>query len=484
MAKSSLRNAEFAYVSLVAPIFQSSILRNRSRLPIFRSGIQLVILTLLGWGWASEAPAQLADPLQVEAKIASSTYFLGQGFELRVGVVASQRPRIDLPRIGGAVVWKLGVDARSISKTGIGSIVAEESLFVVSFRVVAQRTGALEIPPLRVQVGNRSGHSQPIRVTIRPVPPSGRTAEFLGGVGQFTVAAEALPRIVRVGQELDFRIKVTGPAAWGMNSHPELSRFGRVGLGLRIESKPDEMTEEPPQRTFVYRLRPTRAGEAVLPPVAIAAFDPTLSRYITRATSSVPIRVVAVPAFDPTSIDRDGPKIKFARSAWGSWVLSGVALVGASAALIWVRRRTHRRRLLGPAAARRYAARLARSYLSAARATGRSGGSSIPTASNGDAGSVPDNDAAQRVADELMHYLEIGLGRPTGALTPDEACQGVADLTGCEDLAGQAGRLAARCDRVLYGDPSGAGRRRELRESARVLFEALGRARISRTGAR
>ena len=102
----------------------------------------------------------------------------------------------------------------------------------------------------------------------------GRPAEFLGGVGRFELKAEATPRVVRVGQELDFRIKVTGPAAWGMTDRPELERFDRLPLGLRIEPKPDETTGEPPARTFVYRLRPTEAGEAVLPPVAIAAFDP------------------------------------------------------------------------------------------------------------------------------------------------------------------------------------------------------------------
>jgi hypothetical protein len=91
---------------------------------------------------------------------------------------------------------------------------------------------------------------------------------------------------------------------------------------------------------------------------------------------------------------------------------------------------------------------------------------------------------AQRVSEELIHYLAIGLGRPTGALTPDEAWQGVVDLTGSDELAGDAGRLAARCDRVLYGDLTGDGRASDLRASARELFEALGRARASRTRVR
>ena len=142
-----------------------------------------------------------------------------------------------------------------------------------------------KFPRFRCRLKDRSGRSQPRSVSIQTVPLLGRPAEFLGGVGRFELHAEASPQVIRVGQELDFRIKVTGPAAWGMTDRPDLGRYGRLGLGLRIEPKPDETTNEPPARSFVYRLRPIHAGEAVLPPVAIAAFDPALSRYVTQVTT-------------------------------------------------------------------------------------------------------------------------------------------------------------------------------------------------------
>jgi hypothetical protein len=475
MIENLLRKAEFAVGRSLRGL---TTLRDRADRRIFRVGLLVGIVTLSGCVRAAKGRAQVIEPLRIEARTEPGTCVVGQAFELRVSVIAGKPPQIDPPRIDGAQVWKIGTKARSI-KAGIGSVVAEESQFVVSFRVVAQRSGKFEIPRILARVGNRSGQSEPIRLTIGPVPSSGRTADFLGGVGHFSVAALASPSVVRVGQELDYRIRVSGPAAWGMNGRPVLSRFQRLGLGLRIESRPDELTEEPPERTIVYRLRPTKAGDAVLPPVAIAAYEPSLSQYVTRVTSSVPIRVVAVPAFDPASIDGDRPKSKSARSAWAALLLWGLVLAGTSAALVWVRRRTRRRRALGPVAARRYAARLARRY-AADPGSRRGGGASARIASNQDAGSGTDDDAAQRVHGELMHYLEIGIGRPTGALTPAEAWQGVRDLTGSHDLAGQAGRLADRCDWALYGDLTGAERAREIRERARVLFEALGRVRRSR----
>ena len=122
---------------------------------------------------------------------------------------------------------------------------------------------------------------------------------------------------------------------------------------------------EPASRTFVYRLRPTKAGEAVLPPVAIASYDPALSRYVTQVTPSVPVRVVAVASFNPATIDDPESSRgsgRFIWVAWAVWGPSAVLLLAASALLTLVRRRMRRIRLQGPAAARRYATtRLAQS---------------------------------------------------------------------------------------------------------------------------
>src|SRR5207244_3900850 len=119
-------------------------------------------------------------------------------------------------------------------------------------------------------------------LTVQTVPLEGRPAEFLGGVGSFSVRADVSPTTVRVGGELTYRINVAGPAAWGMTSRPDLVRFDRIAVSPRIEALPDETVNEPPSRTFLFRVRPSLAGHAVLPPVTIAAFDPEIGRFITK----------------------------------------------------------------------------------------------------------------------------------------------------------------------------------------------------------
>jgi hypothetical protein len=62
-------------------------------------------------------------------------------------------------------------------------------------------------------------------------------------------------------------------------------------------------------------------------------------------------------------------------------------------------------------------------------------------------------------------------------LTPEEAHRGVALCSGSDELGASAGRLAARCDAILYRDASGptGDEPDRLIDDARGLFAALGR---------
>jgi hypothetical protein len=423
------------------------------------------------------------DPVRVEAEVGRGPHFVGQGIEFRISVVGKRgRPKIDLPSIPNVSAWLIATDTRPITRSAIGSIALEENLFLTRFRLVPKHSGILQIPSVPVRVEKRSGRSGPIRVEIAPVPAAGQTAAFLGGVGRFTLGARVSAAAVRVGQEFDFRITVRGPAAWGMTSPPELARYDRIPLGLRIRSGPTETKDEPPERTFIYRLRPSRPGDAVLPPISIASFDPAVSRFMTLATPSVPIRVVAVSAFDPSTID-DGTKSggtgRFSDGPWIAWSLSTLALVGAYASLRMVRKRLQRLRLAGAAAARLYAAGLARNLGSLGFPAANAGDGSTKTASSTDDPVDPDRRAARRLSDVLIRYLELGAERPPGALTPDEASLGVTQVSRSADLGAEAGRLMASGDRVLYGEATGDPGAHEFIEQARALFQALGQVKIS-----
>ncbi|MHB1562396.1 MAG: hypothetical protein ACYC61_33565, partial [Isosphaeraceae bacterium] len=154
------------------------------------------------------------------------------------------------------------------------------------------------------------------------------------------------------------------------------------------------------------------------------------------------------------------------RRRWIVGIGAGILLVGSAGALAWARRRARKAgRLVGPSTARRHAAAFAREL--AHRPGSRTG--SNPSG------------LALAISLALVRYLELGIGRPPGALTPDEAGAGVRDCTGSEELGEVAARIAARCDGVLYRDASETAGSAEvvddpevLRRDARELFERLG----------
>src|SRR5512135_837135 len=430
----------------------------RHKIPDAQSLVRAVIAPAFLLGLMS-VPATGQDdvPLVVRTQVAPGVHRVGQAIEVRVGVVAAgERPEVVPPKVAGADLTLVGTSSRPIVASGIGTLVLERDQFLSRFRLVPHRTGTLEIPPFRARLGERTGASRPLRLSIGALPPVGRPAEFLGGVGPFEVAAEASPTTLRAGQEFEFRIHLTGPGALGATRRPGLARFDRVTLGLRVEPRPTDVVAEPPSRIFRYRLRPTRAGEAVLPPVAVAAFDPESDQYVTKVTAGVPIRVVAVPRFDPTSLD-DGPEPNTASTRAverGTLHIGfGAGLLLASLVLAWAWRRPDRRS--GPG---RLARQLSCSF---------------------DAGRAPE-EVARAITDGLIEYLALATARPRGALTPDEARRGILQAAGSTDLAARAERLVARGDRVRFAREDADTE--ELVSAAWLLFSDLGRVTVRKRG--
>jgi hypothetical protein len=396
---------------------------------------------------------QTPKSLRVRAQLSGSPYYVGQAMTLQVSVIAhGERPSVVTPRIVDADVIPLGVDLKPISASGIGSLVLENNQFLSRYRIVPRRPGVLKVPAISARLGERSGVSEPIRVTIEKVPDWGRPGSFLGGVGPFELEAGASPSRVRVGQVLDYHLRVTGPAALGMTQSPQIDRDHHLSPGLRIEPEPAEAVAEPPSRVFRFRLRPTRAGNLVIPPVAIAAFDPKLRRYMTKASPSVAVQVVDVPRFDASRLEYvprslgEGPPWPRILAAVGVGTLSIALCAGAC---LRVRRSSRRRR------SRLVAGRLLTRVL-------------------GDVdGSLTSAEAGRRLTEGLAEYLHLVRARPRGVLTPEEAREGLAAATRDDGLGDRAGRLVARCDRAQYAieGPS----TEELLAEARPLFDDLGR---------
>lgn len=391
---------------------------------------------LLGLALTPASLALDADPLKVTVVLSPRPYYVGQAIEARVEVApAPGSPSVEPPRIKDAEVFAIDPDPSSPS--------------IARFVIVPGHAAAVDLPPFRARSGDRSGASRTLKLSVVNVPAEGRTSAFLGGVGTFEVLAEAEPTSVRQGETFDFRVRISGKAAFGSVRAPELNEWNSPAM--KIEPVGGEIQPKGTSaRTFRYRIRALKAGRLTLPPIPISAFDPATRRYATKATSSLTIRVEEPPRFDPDRLDYPTNSTESDRSRYGPRFLAGAALaavLGTSLAAWLVARRLRKSR---PADPRIVALEL----------------------SKGLEGVVDDEaEAARAVAEALTTFLHRVGGRNPGVLTPPEARAWFERLTGEPGLADLAETLMTRCDRARFGLRSEVARGL-ISEGGRFLGEA------------
>jgi hypothetical protein len=322
------------------------------------------------------------------------------------------------------------------------------------FWVVPRRPGRLEIPPFRVELEGRAGVGKPTRLSVQNVPTAGRTSAFLGGVGRFEPSAGVEPASVVAGQPAEFWVRIEGPAAYGSGLAPSLERWGELARELEASTATvgDVETGSQPSRTFRFELRASREGKLTLPPLAIAAFEPSRKLFETRYTPSVTLEVTSPPRFDPARI-RFGTSNTSARSsAWIAWLAVGGALVLGLAG--WRIRRRRGARRVGPIERAR-------------RISSTFEVSEDPVA------------VARAISEGFARLIH---GEAVGVLTPPEAFAMVERLTGGDSLASSVEGLLEVCDRIQFGgDAIAAG---TLVPEARLLLERVAEELASAEGGR
>lgn len=160
-------------------------------------------------------------------------------------------------------------------------------------------SGEVEIGPLSMNVGIVQGprdffdmfgttqtvkvESKPLRLTVLPLPESGKPAEFTGGVGRFTMTAE-LDRTSTTGSEpINLTIRVSGTGNIRLIEKPVIP----AATGLKIldpEIKDQVQTSGDVikgSKTFRYPVIPQADGKYVLPAIKMAYFDPGDKSYHT-----------------------------------------------------------------------------------------------------------------------------------------------------------------------------------------------------------
>ena len=160
--------------------------------------------------------------------------------------------------------------------------------------------------------------SEPLTVTIHPVPSANRPDSFNGGVGRFELSADAAPTALRVGDPLTLTLTVQGEPGSLLETVRPLALHEQADLAeaFKVPADPPAVKTENNAKIFTYTLRPRQADVRAIPPIEMAYYDPDTKRFEQVYSDSIALRVEGAAALDTSDvvvIEDRSPKSRLGR---------------------------------------------------------------------------------------------------------------------------------------------------------------------------
>jgi hypothetical protein len=132
--------------------------------------------------------------------------------------------------------------------------------------------------------------SEPAPLEIKPLPANA-PPNFAGAVGNFTLAVEANPKSVQVGDPITITSTISGRGNFDRLNAPALEdENGWHKYPPSSKFKQDDDVGISGAKTVEMVLSPNE-NKAVIPPLIFSYFDPAKENYVTLRSEPIPIRV-------------------------------------------------------------------------------------------------------------------------------------------------------------------------------------------------
>jgi len=192
--------------------------------------------------------------------------------------------------------------------TGIRTLYQGEKYTVYDIRraaLFATRPGDLEIGSMSWEMGVAESdfffstvkriarRTQPVIITVKPLPEKAKPFGYRGAVGTFGIEGAAQPSTVKVNNAVTLTVRIKGVGNLKTVEEPglpELADFKTYGSKSSEDIKPVEGIIQG-TKTWEYVLVPKAPGEQVIPPIKLPYFDPEKGQYETAATGEIRILV-------------------------------------------------------------------------------------------------------------------------------------------------------------------------------------------------
>ena len=198
-------------------------------------------------------------------------------------------------------------------------------------RLYPQRTGQIVIEPatllLPIPRGHKTLKTNPLKLTVQPLPEIGKPSQFSGAVGEYQISAQVDRSSIEAGRALTLSLQISGRGSMQTVTAPKLPAIPGV-----VVNGPTLVEDSvPTTQTYAYALIPARSGTLRIPAIAYIYFDPSRAVYATAQTSPIPVSV------RPNPTDAIG--VETEPSPWWIWIIvSAVLLLGLLVAgFLWYR---------------------------------------------------------------------------------------------------------------------------------------------------
>lgn len=143
--------------------------------------------------------------------------------------------------------------------------------------------------------------TNPGSIEIKPLPETGRPADFSGGVGQFTMESSVSPERSKVGDPVIFQVQVKGLGNFDRVQAPHLEAMPEWNVHSPVSDvTPLDEVGLSAIKAFAYVLIP-QAPVTRTPSVTFSYFDPATEKYVTLKVDPKPVSVSGAPMLSTAS---------------------------------------------------------------------------------------------------------------------------------------------------------------------------------------
>ena len=197
--------------------------------------------------------------------------------------------------------------------------------------------------------------SEPLEITVKPLPTTNQPSTFDGAVGNFSVEASLKDPITKAGEAATLLVKIKGKGNIPMINAPSVS--WPADLEVYDPSAKEEVHPEVAPlsgtKTFEYVFTPKDTGKVVIPAINFAFFDPASQSYKTDSTGAINLRIVPGTKKIATKSSADKPGAGASYPAVGNlvwWIAGGVLLTLLIIAIVVMSNRRNKPAIAKPQA--------------------------------------------------------------------------------------------------------------------------------------